>query len=506
MNQIKLETVDEVKSSVHSNRSDHNDPLFLGQDVAKDFLSPFFGEVVAVPDRFQKYYRVEFEDGDEEDYTYTQIKRYAESYRRSPEGRGDSRCSRGRKNHISVGTKISKDFNRTFAGKIIGIPKEKEKLYTVRYDADGMVEKVGTEEVISMVEEYKKWIKYEAEPDVVMSTSNDISVGTVPPILAANSGKNNNHATKIQDEEEVQIVRDTELKGMTQVKLEMFNKATGRRVSNNYEERQKRLRERAAAIQEPSGAPRKVFRRGCNKASLTQVLGGIGTDPAPIVLKVPMEDQNPFIKRGEYYFAGRSDWNPWTPAYPTDEGFIDSKILQRGNQAVFHCFLNCAKKPYQPHYLGPNAKGKYLYLGRYRVVPTDRHEVNIEEKKYMFRSLEWESQCTYAEWKVRHDSTVDMTDKKDARYHLLTTDLAMREYAEAAKTKAENEQEGLWESLEEHKKQERAWIEMLLDNNYNLSIRPVEFVDYDENLYNKLVEIGANNGEVSLNPNELGPL
>jgi hypothetical protein len=44
-----------------------------------------------------------------------------------------------------------------------------------------------------------------------------------------------------------------------------------------------------------SGAPRKVFRRGCNKASLTQVLGGIGTDPAPITLKVPMEDQNPFI-------------------------------------------------------------------------------------------------------------------------------------------------------------------------------------------------------------------
>ena len=47
---------------------------------------------------------------------------------------------------------------------------------------------------------------------------------------------------------------------------------------------------------------------------------------------------------------------------------------------------------------------------------------------------------------------------------------------------------------------------MLLDNDFFLSIRPIEFVDYDENLYKKLVEIGADSGEVSLEPTELGPL
>ena len=47
---------------------------------------------------------------------------------------------------------------------------------------------------------------------------------------------------------------------------------------------------------------------------------------------------------------------------------------------------------------------------------------------------------------------------------------------------------------------------MLLGHKYQLFIRPVEFVDYDETLYEKLVEIGTNNGIVSLDERELGPL
>jgi hypothetical protein len=82
----------------------------------------------------------------------------------------------------------------------------------------------------------------------------------------------------------------------------------------------------------------------------------------------------------------------------------------------------------------------------------------------------------------------------------------MDEYQQPAKIKAENEQKGLWENLPLKKRQERAWVEMLLGHKYQLFIRPVEFVDYDETLYEKLVEIGANNGIVSLDERELGPL
>ena len=75
-----------------------------------------------------------------------------------------------------------------------------------------------------------------------------------------------------------------------------------------------------------------------------------------------------------------------------------------------------------------------------------------------------------------------------------------------AGTETENEQEGLWDSLPWKKKQARAWVEMLLDKNFRLHIRPVEFVEYDEELYEKLVEIGADSGCVSLDERELGPL
>ena len=320
------------------------------------------------------------------------------------------------------------------------------------------------------------------------------SLSDMLPLILPSSSEEEN----VEEEEEVQLVSDTAPSGLSRVKLEMFGKATSRRVSSNYLERQQRIKARIQALKDPTGAPRKVFRRGCHKACITQVLGGSGTHPAPIVRVAPtniFEDGiNPFIQKGQYYFAGRSDWNPWTPAYPGDVGFIGSQFLScqeyvethgigpvdRRKQELFHCFLDCAKKKYLPHYLGPNAKGKQLYLGRYRAVPDDEEEVNIVEKIFKFSALEWDSQCTYAEWQVRHNKDIDMSGREDKKYDILNTDLAMEVYADAAKTKAENEKEGLWESLKIEKKKERAWVEMLLDNEYTLSIRPVEFVDYDE--------------------------
>jgi hypothetical protein len=107
---------------------------------------------------------------------------------------------------------------------------------------------------------------------------------------------------------DIQIVSEP-LIGPSRVKQEIFNKLTTRRVSRNYEDRQKRLAARSIALRDPNGAPRKTFRRGCQAATITTVLGGSPMYPAPIVMNVPStkrvfnDGQNPFIKRGEYYFA-----------------------------------------------------------------------------------------------------------------------------------------------------------------------------------------------------------
>ena len=267
-------------------------------------------------------------------------------------------------------------------------------------------------------------------------------------------------STNDDNDDDVQLISgSTRSSGFSRVKLEMFNKATSRRVSANYKERQTRMKERMLAMKAPNGGPRKVFRRGSHNQSICQVLGG-GILAAPIVKK----NRNPFIKKGEIYFAGKSDWNPWTPAYPGDVGFVESLWVSsdkfgnvdRSKQECFHCFLDCAKKKHLPHYLGPEAEGKRLYLCRYRVVPDDVDEVNVVEKVFMYEALEWDSKITLAEWRVRHgDKAIEWHDS-DGNPKDLTTTLAMDEYQQPAKIKAENEQKGLWESLPLKKRQERA--------------------------------------------------
>jgi hypothetical protein len=85
---------------------------------------------------------------------------------------------------------------------------------------------------------------------------------------------------------EIQIVSGP-LIGPSKVKQEIFNKLTTRRVSRNYEDRQKRLATRSIALRDPNGAPRKTFRRGCQAATITTVLGGSPMSAAPIVMNIP---------------------------------------------------------------------------------------------------------------------------------------------------------------------------------------------------------------------------
>lgn len=63
---------------------------------------------------------------------------------------------------------------------------------------------------------------------------------------------------------------------------------------------------------------RAVFRRGCHAECITTILGGMGTDEAPFLTRDPPTNPytgtpNRFISNGEFYVAGRGDWNPWGP-------------------------------------------------------------------------------------------------------------------------------------------------------------------------------------------------
>jgi len=395
-------------------------------------------------------------------------------------------------NFSYIGDKVAKMFaNKLYFGSITGY-RQRLRFWQVKYD-DGDEEEFNKKELTKALDLYQ--IK--------------------GPVM------------DISDDDDVEIVSEP-LTGLSKVKQEIWNKSTSRQVSHNYEDRKRRLAARSIALRDPNGAPRKTFRRGCHKATITTVLGGSPMDPAPIVMNVPTEGfpngKNPFIKEGEFYFAGAYLWNPWTPVFPGDIGLIQTDNLKykekvwskkgkekinidRGKQETFHCFMECSKRKYDCHYLGPNnPKGTRLYLGRYRKVPEDRNEVNITEESMEYSSLEWECQFHIAKWFVRRDAVarwIDLDGKKIETNKDLLTD----NHVHAAKTKAENELQGKWlASCNEEQKQTRAWIEMLTDFKYRLYITPVEFVDYDEKLYEKLVSLGADNGCVSLDESELGPL
>ncbi|GFH47135.1 predicted protein [Chaetoceros tenuissimus] len=82
----------------------------------RDFdSSPFVGEVTVVPAQGFRYYIITYEDGDQEDLTYIEVKLYARCYQRSME-RGNvpkqKKHEFGFSERFPVGTKILKHFPR----------------------------------------------------------------------------------------------------------------------------------------------------------------------------------------------------------------------------------------------------------------------------------------------------------------------------------------------------------------------------------------------------------
>mmetsp|Transcript_3610 Transcript_3610/g.6062 ORF Transcript_3610/g.6062 Transcript_3610/m.6062 type:complete len:431 (-) Transcript_3610:136-1428(-) len=245
------------------------------------------------------------------------------------------------------------------------------------------------------------------------------------------------------------------------------------------------------ALTDPStNQGRKVFRRGCHAKTITQVLGGSGTDPAPTIINPPPSN---FIQLGEFYIAGRADWNPFTPAFPGDIGFVTSHFIPADGQEEFHLFTSCSTIKMGSHYYGKDVKGKYLYLGKYRRVPQDP-DADVQEvcRTFMFSTLGEKSKVTFANLYVRKEEFVSWVDDNGEVQTKGHDDMTTEDFQRAS------EIEEKWDKMDDTRKKEAAWIVMVVKAGYRIEVVPIESCSYDEDLYCALVDSGASNGEIRL--------
>lgn len=181
-------------------------------------------------------------------------------------------------------------------------------------------------------------------------------------------------------------------------------------------------------------------------------------------------------------------------AFPGDTGLIDSQCLNshqaelekgvdRTKQETFHVFVQCSQKPWEDHYHGKDARGKYIYVGKYRRLKSDE-EVQETARTFLYSQLSEESQKTMASFYCKYQRTVKWFDK--------------------GKTKKAGPEE-LVQFLN-GEETVATWITMLRTLQYRIEIVPVEYVEYDEDLYQALVDIGANNGTVATDYNHISPV
>jgi hypothetical protein len=88
-------------------------PVFaVGTKLLKNFIILYEGQVVKLPNEEDDYYRVEYEDGDVEDYDLNELNTLAKMYNANTK-------KTGKKVAIGMGTKVMKNFDIPFEGKVI---------------------------------------------------------------------------------------------------------------------------------------------------------------------------------------------------------------------------------------------------------------------------------------------------------------------------------------------------------------------------------------------------
>ena len=322
----------------------------------------------------------------------------------------------------------------------------------------------------------------------------------MPPAMPAGAGAKEEEAppampagavVKEEVPTAVAITRDTELPGprpgphikveyeehSCRVKDEHEQQAASGILRQKDTETLKREAQRRKLQVEPDGkTPRAVFRAGCHRHCLTQVLGGVGTDDERFVREDKVTpDGHVLIREGEMYLWGRADWNTYAPSFAGDVGAYNDNLsvhlLEQQEcmgwekpQETFHLFRECTHRflidfPLSAYH-GKGAKKKTLYCGKYRV----DHDLTYQQS---FNEM---PECTKA----------------------CFCELQARRELGSGSSQLERRANEIMSQREE--------------KNEAFTMCSVEFVEYDEKLYRALVASGASNGRVEVDDAELGPL
>jgi hypothetical protein len=252
-----------------------------------------------------------------------------------------------------------------------------------------------------------------------------------------------------------------------------------------------------------TGEGRVVFRRAVGPlgptvdAGIVSLLGGNAMDPWPVVKKALSE----FVQENEFFVAGRGDYNPWGPRYAGEDGLLNIEAFSEtqyqggATNQVFHLFEQCHKTPEHPHYQGPNARGAYFYAGKYRrIVGGDIIEEIVAYDRLGLEETRW----AIAEWAQRR-TRCSFVDRNG---NLHNVECVTQHHYDMAQAAYEDE----WEGWTETKQEVAAYVEMFMERKYVIRTVAIECVGYDEELYDRLVEIGASKGQLSVEHASLGSI
>ena len=206
--------------------------------------------------------------------------------------------------------------------------------------------------------------------------------------------------------------------------------------------------------------------------------------------------------------------NPWMPCYAGDSGFMNHFAFDEmpQDQKKFHLFIRTSKKPYEGHYYGPDAKDKYIYIGKFQ----KDLEAGVEVIDEPYRQFSEATQLVMAKdyWRCCGNKQFRITSPSGNKVALISNegiqinqgesvDFHSFETMEASAKEIHFEE---WEKSSREKQEIFVWLEMLFRADYHVKVVPVEFVEYDEDMYQALVEIDAANGQIAVDENQLGPV
>lgn len=251
-----------------------------------------------------------------------------------------------------------------------------------------------------------------------------------------------------------------------------------------------------------------VFRRSTGplgperQAGIGTLLGGDTRLAWPVVKKAVSPE---FVKTNEFYVIDKSDWNPWGPRFAGEDGLLCVEAFERtqhrggAKNKTFHLFQQCAKSPLHPRYQGSSASGSFFYAGKYRrivvgdiveeIVPYNQPD--MDATRWALADLARQSSSSMSVRKKNNPWTREFTDA-DGKSHILSE--VSSHHRQTAR--ANNEEQ--WSSWNTSKRETAAWVELLREKAYVFRTVAIECVGYDEALYQRLVEVGAEKGRLSI--------